>query len=70
MSLIRQSREGRENDPRFGSRMRGSGAYADLIARRFAVAARRCGLAGEGWPALDCTQFSGAPPPARQLQLW
>jgi len=70
MSLIRQSREGRENDPRFGSRMRGSGPYADLIARRFAVAARRCGLSGEGWPALDCTQFKGAPPPARQLQLW
>jgi DNA repair photolyase len=70
MSLIRQSREGRENDPRFGSRMRGSGPYADLIARRFAVAARRCGLAGDGWPALDCTQFTGAPRPARQLQLW
>jgi hypothetical protein len=70
MSLIRQSREGRENDPRFGSRMRGSGPYADLIARRFTVAARRCGLAGDGWPTLDCTQFTGAPRPARQLQLW
>ncbi|MBK8993692.1 MAG: PA0069 family radical SAM protein [Gammaproteobacteria bacterium] len=70
MSLIRQSREGRENDPRFGSRMRGSGPYADLIARRFTVAARRCGLAGEGWPALDCTRFTGATRPARQLQLW
>ena len=70
MSLVRQSREGRENDPRFGSRMRGSGPYADLIARRFEVAARRCGLGGEDWPALDCTQFRGAPAPARQLQLW
>ena len=70
MSLVRQSREGRENDPRFGSRMRGSGPFADLIARRFTVAARRCGLDGDDWPALDCSQFSGGLRPCGQLQLW
>jgi DNA repair photolyase len=44
MSLIRQSRGGRENDPEFGSRMRGTGPYAELIAQRFALACRRLGF--------------------------
>jgi hypothetical protein len=44
MSLIRATRNGRENDPRFGSRMRGEGAYAELIGRRFESASRRLGL--------------------------
>jgi DNA repair photolyase len=70
MSLIRQSREGRDNDPRFGSRMRGSGPYADLIARRFDVAARRCGLNDFDWPTLDVSRFAPAPQPAPQLQLF
>lgn len=69
MSLLRQSRGGSDNDPRFGWRMRGTGAFADLVARRFRVAARRHGLDGADWPELDTTQFIGAPPPARQLQL-
>ena len=48
MSLIRATRNGRENDARFGSRMRGEGAYADLIGRRFETACRRLGLARLG----------------------
>lgn len=44
MSLIRQSREGRENDPRFGSRMSGSGHFAELLAQRFRLAKTRYGL--------------------------
>lgn len=44
MSVIRQSRQGRENDARFGTRRRGTGVFAALIARRFDVAARRLGL--------------------------
>jgi DNA repair photolyase len=49
MSLIQQMRGGRDNDPRFGKRMRGEGPFAELIARRFKVAARRLGYAtGEG----------------------
>jgi DNA repair photolyase len=44
MSLIHAMRDGKDNDPRFGSRMRGEGAYAELIARRFEVASRRLGL--------------------------
>ncbi|HEX2790165.1 MAG TPA: PA0069 family radical SAM protein [Steroidobacteraceae bacterium] len=44
MSLIRGAREGRENDPRFGSRMVGSGAWAQLLRDRFTLACRRHGL--------------------------
>jgi DNA repair photolyase len=44
LALIRQCRGGQLNDPNFGSRMRGEGAYAGLIAKRFAVAKRRHGL--------------------------
>jgi len=46
MSVIRQSRRGRENDAEFGLRRRGSGVFAELIARRFEVARRRCSLEG------------------------
>ena len=60
MSLVRQLRGGRDNDPRFGARMRGNGPYADLIEQRFAIACRRFGLARDG-AALDRTQFR---PPA------
>ena len=46
MSLIRQSRGGKEYDNRYGYRMRGTGEYAQLIARRFAVAKKKYGLVG------------------------
>jgi DNA repair photolyase len=60
MSVINQMREGHDNDPRFGSRMRGAGAFAALIARRFDVAAKRCGL-DRAQPPLDTSRFR---PPA------
>ncbi|MDE0854534.1 MAG: PA0069 family radical SAM protein [Nevskia sp.] len=44
MSLINQSREGRDYQSGFGSRMRGTGQFAELIAKRFALARRRYGL--------------------------
>jgi DNA repair photolyase len=56
MSLVNQIRGGRDNDPRFGARMRGSGEFAALIARRFALAKRRFGLGGERAP-LDTSRF-------------
>ena len=61
MSLVRQMREGRDNDARFGSRMRGSGAFADLLAQRFRLAIRRLGLNAVR-PDLDMSRFR---PPAR-----
>ena len=44
MSLINQSRGGKDYQAEFGSRMRGSGQFAELIAKRFALARRRYGL--------------------------
>ncbi len=44
MSLVQQMREGRDNDPAFGSRMRGTGKFAELIKQRFVLACRRFGL--------------------------
>lgn len=46
LASLRVSRNGRENDARFGSRMRGEGPYADLLAQRFRNACRRHGLDG------------------------
>jgi DNA repair photolyase len=66
ISIIRQSRGGRENDPNFGSRMTGTGNFVDLIRKRFEVACRRLGLNSEknhmaSRGSLDCTRFR---PPA------
>ncbi|HWT09443.1 MAG TPA: PA0069 family radical SAM protein, partial [Roseomonas sp.] len=40
LSLVRQTRGGAMYDSRFGVRQKGTGAYADLLAQRFAVAAK------------------------------
>lgn len=47
MNIIRDMRGGRDNDPGFGSRMRGHGVWADLIRARFEKARRRAGFSGE-----------------------
>jgi len=44
MSLIRQSRGGKDYDSAWAKRMRGSGQFADLIEKRFRLACRRHGL--------------------------
>ncbi|MGQ0383392.1 MAG: PA0069 family radical SAM protein [Gammaproteobacteria bacterium] len=41
---VRELRGGRDNDPRFGHRMRGQGPWAALLRRRFEEACRRTGL--------------------------
>jgi DNA repair photolyase len=69
MSLLRSARDGRDSDARFHSRMRGAGAYADLIDRRFAAAVRRLGLEEGPAPPLDTTQFR-VPAAGGQLALW
>lgn len=67
MSLIRQSRGGRNYDSRFGSRMRGEGQFAELLAQRFRLARRRLGLDRRESVVLDCSKFC---PPGAQLKLW
>ena len=44
LSLIRETRGGQLNDPRFHDRFVGHGPYADLLAKRFARAARQWGF--------------------------
>lgn len=44
LSRLRALRGGDLNDPSFGSRMRGTGAEAELLARRFRLACRKLGL--------------------------
>ncbi len=57
MSRIRAMREGRENDPNWGSRMVGTGVFAELLAQRFRKAGARYGLDKPG-PELDCSRFA------------
>ncbi|HET9350628.1 MAG TPA: PA0069 family radical SAM protein [Burkholderiales bacterium] len=57
MSIVRQMRGGRDNDPCFGTRMSGTGTYAELIEKRFDLACRRFGLNRREAPQLDCTRF-------------
>jgi DNA repair photolyase len=44
MALIRQMRGGKDYDSQWGSRMRGTGPYAQMIARRFHMAVKKLGL--------------------------
>ncbi len=44
MSLIQSMRGGKDNDARFGSRMRGQGVWAEMIRTRFKLACKRAGL--------------------------
>jgi DNA repair photolyase len=57
MSLLQQARGGRDNDPRFGNRMRGEGAWAGLLAARFALACRKLGLGTGRSPELTTALF-------------
>jgi DNA repair photolyase len=45
MNRIRDCREGREYVAEFGTRMRGTGPYAELLSQRFQLAAKRLGFA-------------------------
>jgi DNA repair photolyase len=47
LNKIRSLRDGKLNDPNFGSRMQGSGIFADQISQMFHVACRKAGLPGE-----------------------
>ena len=73
ISIVRQMRGGRDNDPRFGSRMTGTGIFAELIEKRFDIACRRFGLNGHGAgrkpPSLDCSRFR-PPSAAGQMPLF
>lgn len=69
MALVRATRGGRENDPRFGARMRGSGEYAMLLQQRFQLACRRHGLNTHPF-ALNATRFHAPQKAHAQLNLF
>lgn len=69
MSLIREMRGGRDNDPKFGSRMRGTGPYALLLRSRFKLACQRLGLNSGARAALVTTLFRPPGPAGAQLRL-
>jgi DNA repair photolyase len=56
LARIRSIRGGKLNDPRFGSRMRGEGIFADQISEMFHIARRKAGLAEDG-PELSIAAF-------------
>ena len=66
MSLIQQMRGGRDYDSTFGSRMRGGGAFATLLEKRFTLACSRLGLnRGREHAGLDTSRFRPPSPPRR-----
>ena len=56
MARVREMRGGKDYDATFGTRMRGQGVWADLLAQRFRKAAARFGL-NRHRVELDLTQF-------------
>jgi DNA repair photolyase len=70
LSLLRQMRGGRLNDPRFHSRQRGAGPFADLLHARFERARRANGLDDESLFELDTTAFRRPGVTHGQLDLW
>ncbi len=68
LALIRDCHGGQAYDARFGKRMRGQGAVAELIAKRFAVARRRLGFRATR-SELDVSHFC-KPRVAGQLEMF
>lgn len=69
MSLVRQTRRGRDYDPEWSHRMKGEGPVAELIATRFRAALKRYGLDGPR-PALDTSRFRIPADMKKQLDLF
>lgn len=71
MSLQQQMRGGRDNDPRFGTRMRGEGQFAELLKQRFEIARRRLGFASrEQRLELRCDLFQAPRAASPQGELF
>jgi DNA repair photolyase len=68
MSLVQQMRGGRDYDSGFGTRMRGEGPFAQLLAQRFRRATRRLGYGR--LPPLDVSRFEPPRAPSPQGELF
>ena len=69
MGLIRETRGGKTYQSGFGRRMRGTGTYAELLRRRFELAARRLGF-DQRADNLDTGRFARPPATGDQLDLF
>ena len=69
LSILRQSRGGKLYNSRFGDRMRGQGAFADLLSNRFRRACRKGGIQYGGSRHLSSDKFS-LPFQNKQLALF
>jgi DNA repair photolyase len=70
MSLINQASGGKDYNSEFGTRMRGTGAYAELLRTRFQLAKRKLGFAGaDERYELDISLFRPPTPDSPQLTL-
>ena len=69
MARVQEMRDGRDNDPRFFSRLSGEGETAKLLARRFEVARRKLGLNAKEF-TLDTGLFQPPLRPGRQIPLF
>src|SRR5262245_51633265 len=67
LSRVRDIRDGKLNDSRFGVRMRGEGEWADLFSRMFKLHRGRVGMADEG-PDVSAAHFTNGRP--RQGELF
>ncbi len=69
MSLVRQAREGRENQAGFGKRMRGTGPYAAMLRQRYKLAVKRLGLNQDDFE-LERGIFKPPPRAGDQMKLF
>jgi len=69
MTRIRDTRGGAMYQTQFGTRMRGEGAFADIISRRFSAACQRFGMGGRTI-LLDTHHFVAPNEPGNQLNLF
>lgn len=67
LGQIAHAHGGQLNDSRYGTRIRGEGAFADLI-RKMYVVSRKKYLAGRSMPPFDYSRFS--PPQGKQQSLF
>ncbi len=70
MSLINQASGGKDYDSQFGTRMRGTGPYAELLRTRFELAKRKLGFAAaDERYELNTKLFKAPKPDTPQLKL-
>jgi DNA repair photolyase len=69
MSLIRSMRGGKDYDANWSTRMKGTGPYAQMMARRFHMAVKRLGLNQPTRP-LSLAKFKKPPQTGDQLSLF